>query len=239
MSEMFQIVKLISAVVLGAVAAQASPFWVTWDEGWPEEQGWSHSTSGPPAQRWLDDGLMYVDTRAQFGTYDMYWQVPASLIPGPEETFVMEWRTLVYECTPASDVGVLARTEDQYTVGLLMNADSIGSEYEPGNWTSFAPGVFHDFTVESSDCRHYVLYIDGVLSLQGSFFESLFPGPEVVWGNFGGCKSLTAWDHVAYGIVPEPSAAICLLIGLCRLPARPSGRADFGRPGTRLSKQYE
>jgi hypothetical protein len=212
---MFQIVKLISAMVLGAVAAQASPFWVTWDQGWPEGQGWSHSTSGPPAQRWLDDGLMYVDTRAQFGTYDQYGQAPATLLPGPGETFVTEWRTLVYECAPARDVGVLVEAEDQYTVNFVMNADSIYNLYEPGQGASFAPGVFHDFMLESASMRSYVLYIDGTAALQGNFFESLFPGPLVDWGNFGGCKSLTAWDHVAYGILPEPSAAIWLLIGLC------------------------
>jgi hypothetical protein len=214
---MFQIVKLISAMVLGAVAAHASPWWVTWDEGWPEDQGWTHGAYGPPAQRWLDDGLMYVDTRAQFGTYDMYSQTPASLIPGPQETFVMQWRTLVYECAPARDVGVLVRAEDHYTVNFLMNAGSIYNSYEPGQAASFAPGVFHDFVLESASMRNYDLYIDGVLSLQGNFLESLFPGPVVGWGNFAGCKSLTAWDHVAYGIIPEPSAATCLLIGLCGL----------------------
>ena len=195
-------------------AARASPFWVTWDDGWPEDQGWTHWSSGPPAQRWLEDGVLFVDTRSEFGIRDQYYQNPATLIPGSGETFVLEWRVCVDESTPISDPGVLVRAEDNYSVNFTMDTHSIHSNYEPGKWAPFAPNEFHEFLLESTDMRAYDLYIDGALALQGTFFESLFPGPFVDWGNFGGCKTMTAWDQVAYGIVPEPTALVCLLLPL-------------------------
>jgi hypothetical protein len=211
--------SIVLAVVLGAVAARASPFWVTWEEGWPEEQGWMRGSTGPPAERWLDGGLLFIDTRAEFGIRDQYYQNPASLMPGPQEMFTVEWGVRVYESTPSYDPGVLVVADDHYSVNFCMDTQSVHSEFEPGRWASFAPNEFHEFVLNSTDMRTYDLYIDGALALQGSFFESFLAGPDVDWGNFAGCKTLTAWDHVAYGIIPEPSALLCVLIPLCYRPS--------------------
>jgi hypothetical protein len=221
---MLRAVKLISALVLAAGAAQASPFWVTWDQGWPDQQGWTEGWS-IPAQKWLDGSLLYIDSTAN-GGYDGYYQEPATLMPGAGETFQMCWRIRVDESTPTSDPGVRAEDEDHYTVDFSMDTQSIHSNYESDKWATFAPGVFHDFLVESTDMRAYRLYIDGALALEGNFSESLFPGPYVDWGDMSSGRSLADWDSVQYGIVPEPSGLACVLVCLCcaRMHRRPVAR---------------
>jgi hypothetical protein len=219
---MYRVLNVMLAMLLGAATARASPFWVTWEEGWPDQQGWLEGWS-IPAQKWLDDGLLFIDSRAA-GGYDGYYQNPATLMPGPGEKFTLCWCIRVDESTPYTDPGVIARADDHYSVAFGMDTQSVHSNYEPGNWAPFAPGVFHDFVLESMDMRTYDLYIDGALALQGSFFESLFPGPEVAWGDLSSAMSLAAWDSVEYGIVPEPSGLLCLLVVLC-----------YGRSSRRLA----
>jgi hypothetical protein len=200
-------------LLAGTIAARASPFWVTWEEGWPDQQGWIEGWS-IPAQKWLEDGLLFIDSRAQGGA-DGYYQSPASLMPGFQETFTLQWRIRVYESTPTSDPGVIVRADDHYSVAFTLDTHSVHSNYEPGKWASFAPDEFHDFAVQSTDMRVYDLYIDGALAMQGTFFESLFPGPSVAWGDLSSGMSLAAWDSLQYGIIPAPSALFCLLFALC------------------------
>ncbi len=206
-------VRIVTLTLLAStIAARASPFWVTWEAGWPTEQGWLEGWS-IPAQKWLDDGLLYIDSRTA-GGYDGYYQLPQTLMPGAQETFTLRWRVRIYESTPTSDPGVGVWADDQYAVAFSMDTHSIRSNYEPGHWALFAPNEFHEFVLESSDMRAYDLYIDGALALQGTFFESLFPGPSVAWGDLSSGMSLAAWDTVQYGIIPEPSALMCLLTAL-------------------------
>jgi hypothetical protein len=211
---MFRVLTVSLGMLLVVGAARASPFWVSWEDGWPDQQGWLEGSSDPPAQKWLEDGLLFIDSRAA-GGYDGYYQNPASLMPGPQETFAMHWRVRVDESWPTSDPGVIVRADDHYSVAFSMDRQSIHSNYEPGKWALFAPNEFHDFVVQSTDMRAYELYIDGALALQGTFFESLFPGPSVAWGDLSSAMSLAPWDSVQYGIMPEPSPILCLLIPLC------------------------
>ncbi len=209
--------RRVTTIVTGLLvvgAARASPYWVSWDDGWPEDQGWTHSVFGPPAVRWLEDGVLHIDTTAEFGSRDQYYQNPETLIPGPGESFVLQWRTRVDESIPAADPGLRVETEDNYTISLQMSTTKIESNYESGRFAEFAPGVFHDFELDSADMRGYSLYIDGQLAMQGVFSKSLFPGSVVAWGNFAGCKIIAEWDSVAYGIVPEPPSALCVVISV-------------------------
>ncbi len=204
---------VILVLLASTVAARASPFWVTWEEGWPTEQGWLEGWTNPAPQRWLDDGLLFIDSRSAGGAGG-YYQFPQTLIPAGQEIFSLRWRTRVLESYPNVDPGVTVIADDYYTVGFSMDAQSIHSDFEPGNWASFAPNEFHEFRVESADVRAYRLYIDGALALEGTFCEGLFPGPYVGWGDLWSGMSLTSWDSVQYGITPSPPASICLLIPL-------------------------
>jgi hypothetical protein len=221
---MFRVANLISALVLGAVTAQATPWWASWsgDDGYPETVGWNRFHSDPPPQRWLEDGNLFIDSRGG----DM-WEVYSQLRPGemtlaPGETLRVHWRVLVADCPVSEDPGVGAKFDDRWTVSFSLGVGMIVSDYEPSKGTTFEPGVFHDFSFESSDARTYVLSIDGVPSLWGNFSESLFDGPGIGWGDHTSVQSLSEWTFFEGGIVPEPNGFLCMVacLGLCRWPRR-------------------
>jgi hypothetical protein len=222
MSEMSQTVKLISAMVLGAVAAQASPWWASWsgDSGlYPEEAGWNRVTSDPPPQRWLDDGSLFIDSRAGWGMYDCYAQArPGEMTLAPGEILHVDWRVKVDDLPPGHlDPGMAVSSDDQWAVEFLLGLDGIEDVYEPGSWAPFQAGVYHEFSFESHDLRTYTLSVDGVPSLQGVFFQSLFYSPGVGWGDCASDRSLAEWSWVECGISPEPSSAFGLLLLSCAL----------------------
>jgi hypothetical protein len=210
---MVRVLSIALVVALATATARASPFWVSWDEGWPDQQGWLEGWS-IPAEKWLEDGLLFMDSRAG-GGYDGYYQHPETLMPAAGETFRLVWRARVDESWPASDPGLIVIADDHYSVDFFMDTQGIYSGYEPDKWAPFAPGVFHDFRVESTDMRAYDLYIDGSLALEGSFSYSFFPGPQVAWGDLSSAFSLTAWDTVGYGVLPEPAASLSIVLVFC------------------------
>lgn len=227
---MYRVLNVMLAMLLGATTARASPWWVTWTgDAYPETEGWTHTASDPPAQRWLEDGKLFIDSRAALGMYDSYGQWrPGEMTLAPGETLHVDWALRVDETSGPwhVDPGVQISFDDQYTVVFVLGVGSIHSLYEPGNWAPFEPGVFHEFSFESSDMRTYALSVDGVPSLQGGFFESLFYSPGVGWGDTTTDRSLAEWDWVECGVVPEPSSILSVLLLSCvlrrakRLPNR-------------------
>jgi hypothetical protein len=224
---------------LGSSLAGATPYWVAWDDGWPDAQGWTRGSSNPPAQQWLADGLLFIDSRTA-GGYDGYYQEPANMSPGPGEAFLFEWRLRIDEITAGlHDPGVIVTAPDYYAVAFYMRMGLIESVFESGRSAAFAAGEFHSFSLHSSDMRAYELYIDGVLALQGPFFAGSLPGPRVSWGDQSSGKSLVAWDYVHYGVTPEPStfahvwALVCLSASLRRSAAQ---RIAFRKKGERQGK---
>jgi hypothetical protein len=216
---MVRLVSVALVVLLTGVTARASPWYVTWTgDAYPETEGWTRYSSDPPAERWLEDGKLWIDSRAAWGMSDEYGQLrPGEMTLVPGEIFTMHWRVrvdFVYG-EASADAGVWVWTDDQRAAFFTMGMDAIHSEYESGNWASFEPGVFHDFTFASADMLTYALWIDGVLSLQGAFHESLFDMPGMGWGDVSTDRSLSEWDAVDAGVTPEPSGVLCILIALC------------------------
>ncbi len=216
---MFRVLNVVLLTALAAATARASPWWVTWNgDAYPETEGWTHYASDPPAQRWLEDGKLFIDSRADWFISDIYSQLrPGEMTLGPNETLVISWRIKVDETIPTGgeDPAVYIGSDDQYEVSLLLSTNSISSLYEPGKWAAFSPNEFHDFTFESADMRTYQLLIDGAVAFQGTFFESLFYCPAVGWGDMTSNRSLAEWDWFESGIVPEPGAWLCMFGALC------------------------
>lgn len=215
---------------------------MTWTgDTYPETEGWARNSSNPPPRRWLENGKLFIDSRVPWGLWEGYGQSrPGMMTPGVGEMFVMSWTVRVDDVTLGlQDPGVIARSDDQYEVFFVLGVDGIHSAWEPGNWAPFAPGVFHDFRLESDDMRHYELYIDGAPALQGSFFESLFSTPEVGFGDASTGRSLAAWDEVGFGMVtvPEPAGGLSLLAGICL--CRSLERFKRRRNGSPSSKEIQ
>jgi hypothetical protein len=215
---MYRVLNVMLAMLLGAATARASPWWVSWNgDAYPETEGWGHYATDPPAQRWLEDGKLFIDSRADWFINDMYSQSrPGEMTLGPQETFVAHWRVRVDDVIPAGseDAGLGVASDDQWDVLFTLGVDRISSTYEPGNWAMFTPGVFHEFWFESSDMRTYVLSMDGTPLFQGNFFESLFYGPGAGFGDVTSDRSLSEWDYVECGIIPEPSSLLCMVAAL-------------------------
>jgi hypothetical protein len=200
---------LLIYLAFGPALCQAEPYWVSWESGWPEEQGWTWGATDPGPERWLDDDTLYIDSRAAVGLAGGYYRTePGAFSLEPGETFVAQWRVNVWETTFA-DPGLGVWADDQYAVSFSLGTDRIYSDYEPGVWAPFAAGQFHDFRVESDNFRTYWLYIDGAPVLDGAFFDSLLPGSTIDWGDLSSSRGLGQWDYVEYGIVPEPSILVC------------------------------
>jgi hypothetical protein len=193
-----------------AGAAEATPWWVAWEgETWPEDSGWQRTTYGGGDERSLQDGVMTLDGRQSTATSDFY-EIRRALAPGePGEFLMVQWRLRVNDLTGFADPGVCISSQGDGDVTLRYAENAIYSLYE-GAWIPFTPGLFHDYRLTSADLSTYALYIDEVLAYEGHFVG---PGWEsgVVWGDYTqGASSLSAWDYLRFGLVPEPSAALVL-----------------------------
>jgi hypothetical protein len=206
---------LLILLAFGPALCQAEPYWVSWESGWPEEQGWGWGASDPPPERWLDDGTLYIDSRAAIGIWGGYYRMgPGMFSLEPGETFIVQWRARVSEAT-YEDAGVIVVSDDQYGVDLIFGPDRVHSGCEPALSASFTPDEFHDFRLESDDFRAYRLFVDGSAAFEGNLFESTLPPSHVSWGDLSSATSLNQWDSFEYGIVPEPGALVCLLFFFC------------------------
>lgn len=203
------------ALALATGVASADQYWVAYEgNDFPENEGWVRYASDPPAERWLEDGSLFIDSRADLGiteNYGIYEE--EGLDPGPGETFIMRWRLSVHEVTPYYDPGVCVSSDDLHSVLFLFDEGYVFSFYEQGVYAYFEPGVFHEFELCSADMRSYQLSIDGNLAFEGVFFESFF-GPGVWFGDFTGSTSLAAWDYFRFGVIPEPAAWLMGVIAL-------------------------
>jgi hypothetical protein len=215
---MARVIIVTLVLTLTIRTARAEPYWVEWTgDAYPETEGWIRGSSDPPAERWLEDGKLFIDSRADWFIYEQYGQPrPGMMTTGPGETFIMHWRVKVDEIIGVVDPGIIVRSDDQHAVVFNFSASTIESFYEPGVGAPFEAGQFHEFTLESADMRAYSLSIDGEVALEGAFYKSIVPDPMVAWGDIASHRSLSEWDSVGFGIVPEPASALYLL-AVCTL----------------------
>ena len=218
MKKYFLLIAIWSALGMLVSTAGADPYWYAYEgNDFPENEGWERYSSDPPAERWLEDGALFIDSRGIVGStenYTVYFD--SGVDPGPDETFVMSWGLTVEETTH-SDPGVYVQSDDLWTVMFLFDEEYLMSFYEPSVYVEIEPAVYHEYEMRSSDMRTYELYIDGDLAVEGVFFEGLFP-PCVGFGDTTSSTSLAAWDYFRFGVVPEPATwlMIAALLPLLR-----------------------
>jgi len=209
--------RWVLAGALLATPAVASPYWIAWEDGWPEEQGWRRVWRYKEAQRWLEDGTLVIDSRESVDIQDYYRKdMNGTLDPEQgKEIFLLQWRAKVSVVIGHSDPGVEVFSDGAWGAFFALNADTIYTS--DGKKASFAAGVFHEFAFQSADMRNYELSIDGVPRLTGVFFKSISTS-RMSWGDMvAGAASLHRWDYFRFGVlVPEPSslaiwAALALL----------------------------
>lgn len=212
----FAIAAMVFACAATGAPARAERFWVSYEgDGLPTSQGWFRSTIGPPAVITSADGFLTIDSSASVLTADTFGDQSHPIVLGAGEHLVLEWRTYVLASEPEPrnrDVVIELVTPDQWILTFTMNRNSLQSYLEDPVPTIFFSEGFHDFRVTSGDLRNYSLAVDGTTMLAGAFYEGLgIPG--AYWGDgVQGASSISEWDYVRFGVVPEPGGALMLVI---------------------------
>jgi hypothetical protein len=222
--------------------ARADPYWITYEgDAFPENDGWTRVHGSMPAERWLDDGKLFIDSRADLAIYDyVKMTFDGNLDPGPGETFVMRWRLRVDDEEGFYDPAIGVTSNEVapdvfYRAAFGFREDRVLSALETGVSAPLEPGIFHEYELRSFDMRAYALYIDGDLAIRGVFTE-VFGPTRVSWGDtVSGATSLSEWDYVQFGVVPEPAAWMCaalLALWSCRAMWRARRRTVRNRCGS-------
>lgn len=214
------------ALAMGAscAAARASPYWIAYEgDEFPENAGWTrHNFGDGPAVRSIADGIFTIDSLWSPNISDFY-EIDRQMNPDPGELFVAEWRLRVVEeyGSPLSggDAIVAVAGDEGNDLGLEYRVDEIHSTYD--SWIiPIEPLIFHDYRLTTADMVNYSFYIDGTLALAGTFEPATLNVSFFAFGDgVNGRRSLTEWDYVRFGVVPEASSGLGLL-GLGLLAAR-------------------
>lgn len=209
-------------VALGSVPALGAPFWIAWEgDDWPEAVGYTRSWGNwqglhqGGANRTLEDGVLTYDSLYDPGVWDSYYMEDFGLPElGSGEILVMEWKLKVDHAYSGGDPGVGLSSEDGWNLGYVFAEDHIRSLSEDYLQIPFAPYVWHEYRIVSSNLRTYELFIDGVLAHEG-ILEHVFPGSHAGFGDAGQnwhTGSLHQWDYFRFGIVPEPRASVLIML---------------------------
>ena len=207
--------KIAAAVFLAALVcgAGADEYWFAYEgNDFPENEGWLRSFSDPAAERWLEGGSLFIDSRADVDITESYGMKREDGInPEPGETFIARWRLQVHELVGFADPGVSILSDDRYALIFIFSERRVWSAYEANVYADFEPYVFHRFELRSENMRDYELFIDDQLAIEGVFKETFF-GPGVGFGDLvRGGASLAEWDYFRFGVVPEPSSVMLLV----------------------------
>lgn len=201
-------VLLACGTVLPAFANQ---YWVAYEgDDYPENGGWGRVTADGGAERSIEDGILLLDGSRSALINDVYSLRHEPLDPVPGETFIAEWRFSLDAIVGVSDPGVAVFSDTGRGVGLSFSKSKIHSGFENAD-IPFDFDGFHEFVLSSADMRRYALYIDGILIREGQFLQ-VASTSTVAWGDgIEGAASISRWDYVRFGVVPE-SATISLLV---------------------------
>jgi hypothetical protein len=209
----------LAAVLTSGAHAVGEPFWIEYDAScgqFPEEVGWDRLVMGGGDQRSLDGGVLALDSSASPSIIDTYGvSHPVDL--GPGESFVLEWRLRVDEVHGAAHPPVkpgITVGFNGYGAATLEYSESSLYSIDEFTWIDFDPYVFHDYSLTTSDLLTYTLSIDGSVAHTGPLMTPCF-NSAVGWGDAStGATSVSAWDYVRFGVIPEPSGAL-LIISAC------------------------
>ena len=216
--------RCIVMALIGWVAvavAQASPYWVAYEgDDFPENVGWARFYAPRyPAVRSIDAGALVIDSSANERIYD-YYAVERQINPNPGEMFVAEWRVqadVLSSPFNISDVGMVIARDGIGIVELEFYDDRVISHAD--NWSlPITPGVPHCYRLTSSDMIRYTLLVDGTTPQAGVWDPNTLVESTVGWGDTtegGGIRSVSTWDYVRFGVVPETSSSgACAMIAL-------------------------
>jgi len=208
---------LFALAALGVLTspARAEPYWLTYEgNDFPENEGWTREINAAGgANRWIEDGALVIDSRHNAAIIDSC-VIHGISDPEPGERFIAEWRVLIEETLFWYDAGVtIARTA---TVGHAIFHLGVDDVLVRREWEHIPiePGEWHVYRIETADMVEYTLSIDGQDVFFGLFEDQSLLQSYFAWGDrANGAASLTRWDYVRFGVVPEPHSLVCCVTG--------------------------
>ena len=200
----------------------ADPFWIAYEanqdhtppelQGW--ERSWNYGEPPTPPQRSVLNGIFTLNSLGLWHVLDYNYRAATVSIDAGEE-FVCEYRVRV--------------TGDIHDTWVFIRPGNFGSEIgmtigpaqvSLGDGTiDIAPGVFHQYRWTSPNMRDFDLYIDGVLRDSRSASNTIGPNMNVLFGDWtfgiapGAPTSSSEWDYMRFGVIPEPTCGLALLLG--------------------------
>ncbi len=182
---------------------------------YPESLGWQrHHSSG--VTRTLGSGVLRVSADDAFDFYTIQSDA-FSLADG--ESLVVRWRmrTLEGGKTGPGQVTLAIHNESAESAWFTLSEGFVADTALMTGPIFVETGVFHEYEFRTDDMSDYTLMVDGELAIDGTFSPS--PGTpdsnSVSWGDSfigSGAQSIAEWDFVEVTVVPEPGAAMVLLV---------------------------
>lgn len=205
---MIRVVCFIVVVIFGVALGGADTYWVTYEgNDFPENEGWTRSYGAGGADRWIDDGVLVLDGRADIGIYDSYSML-RPVDPEPGELFIVRWRLKIQDLSGWADPAVGVFSDESWSVAFTFSESQVINLDDPDMSATFEPGVFHCFELRSWDMRSFELRIDNTVALAGDFVH-VITASKVTWGDGAvGSASLSQWDYYSFGVVPEANSAV-------------------------------
>ena len=193
--------------------AGAEPYWIAYEgNDFPENEGWTRITYYGEANRRIEDGVLVIDSLHDRHIEDLLvmnrWMDPDS-----GELFVAEWRLMIGAGTTGPDAGVfIARSFMPGSVHIGFTPDQAWIGHD-NLFFDVEPGVFHTYRFESEDMIAYDFFIDDQWVYEGAFLWPASNQSSISFGDqFNGWASISYWDYFRFGVVPEPTTSMLLLV---------------------------
>ena len=226
---MIRILLAAGSILTIASIAAGTPYWVAYEgDDFPENVGWSRgvgSSGGKPPGAYreiLDGEYLLLDSRIEAwegGADDYSFARPDSFDPGAGEYFLAEWRVWSDATVTqfnGTDSAVFIFSDRSYTAAIGLACDRVinSNPFDDAEQVNYiSPGVMHDYVFISYDMLAYELYVDDQPAFSGSFTSD---GPweaEVGFGDVAaGLSSRSEWDYVRFGVVPEPTSVLLIIV---------------------------
>ena len=209
---------LFVCAVLGGLSstAGAEPYWIAYEgNDFPENEGWTRHTYYGEANRRIENGVLVIDSLHDRRIEDLA-NMDRWMDPEPGELFVAEWRLMVGADSTGPDAGVfIARSFMPGSVILQFTPDQAWIGHD-NLFFDVEPGVFHTYRFESEDMIAYEFFIDGQWVYEGHFLWPASNQSLIGFGDlFNGWASISYWDYLRFGVIPEPATSMMLLSLFC------------------------
>jgi hypothetical protein len=217
-----------SIVIVGCIVSPGLGQVVTYDGShFPEEgeDGWTRLDSVYQADRWIDNGWLVQSAEIavigppEEGERDFYrreladqagsgdWYLEWVMWTDGPQAFASVSPAVIAAGGTSGVLYQLTVAEDR--IRLLRDATL------PLVFADIEPGLAHTYRLELHGSESYAFSIDGTV-IDAGIPEGPYPTSDsrITFGASAAIEgSATRWDYIRFGVIPEPSSGLMLLVG--------------------------